>query len=363
MIKIAYISRVAVPNRVAQAEQILSMSRAFYDILNDDFLLICTKTNEDLDRRINFKRKIIDIKTKNKVLRNILFAFKVYLFLKRNKPKYIYTRDILISVVSCIFFKIPTFYEAHQPLRSFYSKFLQYVLSKNKSYSLITITNSLKLYYQKRLNYRNKINVIPNGVYLPDYNVSISKKQIRAELKIEPNDFVIVHTGSLFENRGFEKFKIILKSFPTIKLIQLGGKENDIQKLKLKLFSYPNIEFIDYQPKNIVVKYQLAADILFYITSTMSPIHWCTSPNKIFEYMSTKNPILAPRIGSIVEILNDSNSYLFDINNDNDMIEKIKKIMNLKNDEVVNNAYDEVKNIYSMEKRVQKILRLSKNEK
>ena len=37
MIKIAYISRVAIPNRVAQAEQILSMSRAFYDILNEDF--------------------------------------------------------------------------------------------------------------------------------------------------------------------------------------------------------------------------------------------------------------------------------------------------------------------------------------
>ena len=45
------------------------------------------------------------------------------------------------------------------------------------------------------------------------------------------------------------------------------------------------------------------------------------------------------------------------------MIEKIKRIMNSKNDKVVNNAYNEVKNIYSMEKRAQKILRLLKNEK
>ena len=79
--------------------------------------------------------------------------------------------------------------------------------------------------------------------------------------------------------------------------------------------------------------------------------------------MATKNPILAPRIGSIVEILNDSNSYLFDINNDEDLIKKIKKIMNNENDAIVNNAYGQVKNIYSMEKRVKKFLRLLKNEK
>ena len=110
-------------------------------------------------------------------------------------------------------------------MKSFYSKFLQYLVSTNKLYNLITITNSLKLYFQKRFNYINKINVIPNGVYLRDYNLSISKKKIRAELKIKPNDFVIVHTGSLFENRGFEKFKNYFKKFSKCQINTIGRQE------------------------------------------------------------------------------------------------------------------------------------------
>tara|TARA_B100002019_G_scaffold281407_1_gene285419 strand:- start:10841 stop:11932 length:1092 start_codon:yes stop_codon:yes gene_type:complete len=362
MTKLAYITRVAVPNKVAQAEQITSMSKAFHDILGEDFVLVSTTKKGEIDDRINFKREIIEVRNKNKFFRNIFFSFYVYFFLKRNKFKSIYTRDILISFITTFFFKTPTFYEAHQPVRSFSSRVLQYIVSKNKYFNLITITRSLSAYYNNRFDYHNEINVIPNGVYTADYNTYKTKDQIRSELNIPKEDFIIVHTGSLFQNRGFEKFQVILRNFPNIKLIQLGGRKADIEKLKNKLSSFSNINFIEYQPKNIVVKYQQAADILFYITSKSSPIYWCTSPNKIFEYMLTKNPILAPKIGSITEILDVSNSYLFDFNDDDDLINKIDLIINNNNISVVNKAYNQVQNFYSMEKRAHKILSLLSNE-
>ena len=358
MIKIAYITRVAIPNKVAQAAQITSMCKSFHDSLGNDFILVSPAKEIDPIDRIIFNRKIIRLNTKHKILRVIIFSLKTFFFLVKNKVEHIYTRDILISLISTIFFRIPTCYEAHQPMRSFPAKLLQSIVAKNKFYKMVTITKSLKVYYKKRFSYKNGIKVIPNGAYLEDYQINKTKTELRNELSISLNDFVIVHTGSLFENRGFEKFKVILKNFPNIKLIQLGGGNEDIRKLKLKLLSYENIEFIKYQPKNIVVKYQLAADMLLYLTSEKSPIYWCTSPNKIFEYMATNNPILAPNIGSIPEILNESNSYIFNIDDDSDLIDKIRIIMNNDNNIITKKAFSDILNNYSMAKRVKKIMSL-----
>ena len=358
MTKIAYITRVTIPNKVAQAAQITSMCKAFNDYFGNDFLLVSTSKEINYLDDLSFKRKIIKIKTENIVLKNIFFAFKIFFFLRKSDIENIYTRDVLISFLSTIFFKIPTCYEAHQPMRSFPSRVLQSIVAKNKFYKLVTITRSLKDYYKKKFSYKHEITVIPNGAYLNDYKMNKSKNELRKELGFDIDDFVIVHTGSLFENRGFEKFKVILKNFPKIKLIQLGGNFQDIDKLKTKLHSFKNIQFIDYQPKNIVVKYQLAADLLLYLTSKKSPIYWCTSPNKIFEYMATNNPILAPDIGSIPEILNESNSFIFNIDDDTDLINKIKTIISGNNKAITDKAYIEVANNYNMTERVSKIKKL-----
>jgi len=362
MAQVAYITRVSIPNKVAQAAQITSMCKAFNDLIGDEFVLVSpTKEINSLDH-LTFSRKIINLKTKHKILRNILFSSKVFLFLRKNKVEHIYTRDILIAFMTLTFFKIPTCYEAHQPMRNRTSKLLQKIISKNKLYRLITITQSLKKYYENKISFTNKINVVPNGVYFSDYQNEKSKKTLRKELNLPADVFVIAHTGSLFENRGFEKFEVILKNFPKVKLIQIGGKPNDVKKIKLQLIKYDNIEFIDYVPKNIVVKYQLAADALLYLTTENSPIYWCTSPNKIFEYMATKNPILAPNIGSISEILNETNSFVFDLKNDDDLISKIRILIDDENQTITENAFIEVEKKYSMEARVKKISRIMTNK-
>lgn len=358
MTKIAYITRVTIPNKVAQAAQITSMCKAFDDYFGIDFLLVSTSKESDYLDDLPFNRKIIKIKTKNVILKNIFFAVKIFFFLRKSDIEHIYTRDVLISLLSSVFFKIPTCYEAHQPMRSFPSRVLQSIVAKNKFYNLVTITRSLKDYYEKKFSYKNEITVIPNGAYLDDYKTTKTKNDLRKELGFRIDDFVIVHTGSLFENRGFEKFKVILKNFPKIKLIQLGGNLQDIDKLKTKLHSFKNIQFIDYQPKNIVVKYQLAADLLLYLTSKKSPIYWCTSPNKIFEYMATNNPILAPNIGSIPEILNKSNSFIFNIDDDTDLINRITTIINKNNKVITDKAYNEAISNYNMTERVNKIKNL-----
>ena len=198
MIKIAYITRVTIPNKVAQAEQIISMCKAFHDNFGNDFMLVSTSKEDYYLDNLSFNRKIIKIKTTNSILKNIFFSFKIYFFLMKNEVKHIYTRDLLISLLSTIFFKIPTCYEAHQPMRSLPSKILQFIVAKNKLYKLVTITRSLKEYYEAKFSYKNEITVIPNGAYLDDYKTTKTKNDLRKELSFSDDDFVIVHSGSLF---------------------------------------------------------------------------------------------------------------------------------------------------------------------
>ena len=56
----------------------------------------------------------------------------------------------------------------------------------------------------------------------------------------------------------------------------------------------------------MVIIYQKAADLLFYIISENWPIYWCCSPLKIPEYMANGTPILSSSIGSIKEFIDDT---------------------------------------------------------
>ena len=156
MIKLAYITRVSIPNKVAQAAQITSMCKSFHDTMGEDFILISpVKEMAPIDD-ISFNRKIIYVKTKRKILRNIIFATKVAFFLRKGKVENIYTRDVLIAVIATVIFKIPTCYEAHQPMRSYPSKLLQSIVARNEFFKLVTITKSLKDYYGKLIDIENK---------------------------------------------------------------------------------------------------------------------------------------------------------------------------------------------------------------
>jgi len=356
--KLAYITRVTIPNKVAQAEQIKAMSYAFGAYLKDEFLLVSPTNNLIKALEFPFNHYSINIKITHKILRNLVFGIKVFKFLKKHEINYVYTRDILIAFISSVFFRIPTGYEAHQPIKGKVAMILHKIVSRNTEFKLVTITQSLKNYFSETLKYKNDIQVVRNGVFLQDYLNAPEKNILRDELGIPNDAFLIVHTGSLFQNRGFEKFEVILSRFPNVYLYQIGGGRYDIELLKPQLEHYKNMKFIDYQPKNIVVKYQMAANVLLYLTSTKSPIFWCTSPNKIFEYMATKNPILSPRIGSITEILNNKNSYLFDLENNEDLVSSLQKIISKSNNTRALFAFDEVKRTYSMENRVKKITQI-----
>ena len=168
-----------------------------------------------------------------------------------------------------------------------------------------------------------------------------------------------MHTGSLYKG-GANLFEYVADCDRNrIEFVQVGGTQNELEHWSCyyQKRGYDNIRFVAHQPPDRIKLYQHCADLLFYVTHKNSRDYWCTSPLKIFEYMAAGTPILAACIGSICEVLNDSNAFCYDP----EKKETISAMIQLFLDDPAakktksERALHEVKHYYSWQVRVQKI--------
>ena len=153
-----------------------------------------------------------------------------------------------------------------------------------------------------------------DGVDIIDYEElnfkkSLYREKYRNNLNLK-NQILLVHTGALYKG-GSEVFKYILESVKNIYLMHVGGSNNEVSILLEELdgIKNNNYKILPRVDRKVVREIQVAADMLIHINSTKNNIHWCTSPLKVFEYMSTKNPIIFAKSESVDEILNEYNAY------------------------------------------------------
>ena len=168
---------------------------------------------------------------------------------------------------------------------------------------IITINHSLENRY---VNIKD-VMVLLNVPILDLFNVSNSIKE----------KSIIISLGNISKKRGFDKLLFSIKKIkqtnPNVKLL-IVGKILDTNKFSNWVGDYirtnrleENIEFIDWIPHSDVVKYietSVVGIILF------QPIHYNNLiglPNKLFEYMACRIPVIAsdfPEIRKVVEELN-----------------------------------------------------------
>jgi glycosyltransferase involved in cell wall biosynthesis len=97
--------------------------------------------------------------------------------------------------------------------------------------------------------YRSKIEIIPNGLHLSEYDVKYSKEECRKLLKLPLKDPIILYLGSLGIHKGpqilIKSLPNILKSHPNTKIVFVGdGKiRNDLEKLSENLGIENSITF------------------------------------------------------------------------------------------------------------------------
>lgn len=349
-----------IPSNSAQSVQIAAMCLAFSKYV-ENFKLISSQSiiNQDMNREYNWiKVKLVTS------FRYLEFVLKIFFFILREQPTHIFTRDIVVAYVFG-FWKIKIVYEAHKEPRTKTACWIMHRLKKKQNFVLVTISRALKQYYIKDYFFNNeKICDCHDGVFLNDYEKvrNIDKKTLRKSLSLPIDKIIVMHTGSLYAGRGVELFEIIVKNFSDICFVHIGGLKEDIENWRRYYQHYQNIVFVEHQESQQLIRYQMSADLLFYPLTQNTSTWWCCSPMKIFEYMATGIPILASNIGSIAEVLNEKNSFIFDPNDSETIVKQMQFI--LQHPDLAKYfglmAYQDVQTNYTWEIRAKKILEFIK---
>ena len=267
--------------------------------------------------------------------------------------------------------EIPTISDIHG--YEYYSELKHHIkhllkLDKYKNFKgIMTINNILKQKLTKLGFSEEKIVAMDNCVDLTQFNkISNNKMRIRKKFHLPLDKKIIMYTGQLSSDRGIET---ILKAADNLSaniysFYLIGGNNKSIKKWKKFINKYrikSEINLLGFIEKNFIPYYLKAADILLATYSSSCLTLDIMSPVKIIEYMASKVPIIATKIGRITEICRNNECLFIEPDNPKDLNEKIKIIIendNIRKDLVLH-AYKKAQN-YSIEKRCKKILELYK---
>jgi glycosyltransferase involved in cell wall biosynthesis len=309
--QLTYMTRVDLSSKAAQARQVQCMARAFSRLLGSEFLLA---SNTPLEPTWGVQHQRIPCSAEPRLRHLGACALAAARTLMR-RDQVVFTRDIAVAVVVTVLGGRVA-YETHKAPQSGLPKLLTHILAKAKRFQLVAISAALSDYYRDHYGIPDDRRLVAHdGVFPEEYEKLLgqSKSQLRDELDLPQHMKIIVHTGSLYKG-GAELFGEITRGRQDVLFVHIGGSQEECDKwdVHYRQSGEHLIRFIPHQDSSKIRKYQVAADALFYVSTRQSPIYWCTSPLKIFEYMASGTPIIGARIGSVCEILNDDNAFCFD---------------------------------------------------
>ena len=307
-----YVTNTLIPANNAQSLQVIEMAKAFEAHLHENFLLVCPYVEGFSEASFLSRRPQIPFARNGKV-RYVLFGlWAVFFLLKQNGKKVVYTRDVGIALLSALV-GAKTFMEVHQGANTKFARLSFRFLAKfSHNTRLVCITESLKTYYQQKFGFKEaKLLVAHDGYNDEIYGKKLSSDEKRQELfGPHAGQIIVVHTGSVYQGRGFEVIEAFLED-ERFHFYQIGGQERDLAIWKERFKDRKNLTFVGKVSRERVAEYQKTCDLLFYTITKQAPVHWCTSPLKLFEYMAAQTAVIAANVGSIGEILDEEIAYLF----------------------------------------------------
>ena len=185
-------------------------------------------------------------------------------------------------------------------------------------------------------DYRTKIEIIPNGINLKDFDTTYTKIEARERLGVSPDDRIILFVGALTERKGpqvlLRAMPIILGDAPDSRAIVVGSSTDylkSLEKLAHDLGIESNIEFTGFVDDATKVMYYKSADV--FVLPSFSEAF----PIVILEASVCGLPLVVSNLEAFRTIVEDGHNGIFTKTGDeNDLAEKI--IYLLKNEDVRN---------------------------
>jgi glycosyltransferase involved in cell wall biosynthesis len=345
---IKYITDVRIPTSRAAGYAVMKMCEGFSAAGVNVELIIPNKKDSDFlgdpfeYYKINKKFKINRMYSTDLLSSSWLFGKIFYLidlitfllavkFLSRiSKRDLIYTRDYFIPLIFSK--KRLVFLELHDiPKSTILFKFAV----KNAT-KVFVLTRYIKEALVSLGVEGSNIYIVPSGVDIKNFDISIDKETARKKLDLPKNDKIIIYTGHLYKWKGVHTLANTAKILKDYLFIFVGGVKPEITEFRKRYEKLTNVLVIPYQDRSVVSLYLKSADVLVIPNSANEKISTSyTSPLKLFEYMASSRPIVASDLPSLREVLNEKNCVFAGADNVDSFANAIKSILE---DESLNRA-------------------------
>lgn len=248
---------------------------------------------------------------------NLTFALSLvaFLLLRGHRYRWFYTRDPLALIVLTTLGRWlggQVYYEAHEMAHGkVLGRALRWAL--NRTDRVITVTSHLADLLVKQ-GLTAPTLVLADGVDLKNFDIALSIRDARRSLGL-PDDVIIASFVGKFHTNGEEKgipdilraSSSLLAEFPTLRFYFVGGPAERVTRYLalIKDLGAPidRFTFLDKQPVQDVPRFLKASNILLMPHPWSEFYAYCVSPLKLFEYMSSRRPIVASKLPAIEEIL------------------------------------------------------------
>jgi glycosyltransferase involved in cell wall biosynthesis len=188
----------------------------------------------------------------------------------------------------------------------------------------------------------DKIKVIPCAADFQHFNPEKfsedNKKQIRNQLKIREDDFVLTYLGSIgtwyMLDEMLDFFKVLQQHLPNSKFLLITN-ESDIEilrKAQEKGINQENISIVSVSRAEVPAYLSISNFGIFFIKPSYSKI--ASSPVKMGEFLAMNIPVVANEIGDVSNVITsnvNNNSVLISKFNNNEYFKAVKQVLNTEN--------------------------------
>lgn len=328
-----YFINTDIDNKRAHTNQILNTLSAVCKDVDIKLCLIAPKYQgkikiNEIKERYNLRiiPKIIFLKNfgikKPTGFAFILFNFSSIWFLFKEKLKkeidFIYIRSGIFMplVIFARILGVQCYYETHRKPMSLKEKFNNYIISSLSS-GIIVISEYMKKYF---LKYKKEILVVHDAVSLEIFDNNIKKEEARKKLNLPLDKNICVYTGAISKLKGLDCVFKTVKILPNVLFVLAGDVSREFENTNFS----SNIKFLGKIEHREIPFLLKSADILL-LPHPKS--EYSQSPMKLFEYMASGAPIVASKLPSITEVLNDENAVLVEAENAEALASGIKKVL------------------------------------
>lgn len=371
--KIAVISTINPKDDIRIYQKFVETYQEFRDV---DYY--CTdfvqSDKNDLNQNVNFKihKSPYGLKERFKLIRNFKKIFK------NQEYEYIQIENLeLLLAVPYLKKQGKVVFDMHEdfestildknslskiirrPLSFLYRKYINYLIN-NKSLSKVFVTTPL---IKEKFPQEN-VYIIENYAPLMDgAHNKLSEPILLHEIKSNAN-FKLIFTGLMTEQRGILEVIQSLVQFDDVDLYLLGIISNDFKEKVINEIDSLNLDkrvhLIDSLPYSDMIELMklMDAGVIPYLTYKN---HVVTRPNKLFEYMASKLPVLCSNFPLYEEVVNQGCGLTFTPENVESISSSIKELRSMDFVKMGNKGYQLYLGKYNWEveaKRLQEILKI-----